>query len=83
MIFFYLLHLTLGRSTLIIDAASSGGSCNPSALVGRGLPLAGWLSVEEAGVEAADIKVAVEAAEVLQVHPGGQKLFFVIITTAV
>lgn len=57
---------------MIIYAASSGGSCNPSALIRSGLPLTGRLPIKEAGIEAADIKVAVEAAEVLKSHPGGE-----------
>lgn len=57
---------------MIIYAATSSGSCSPSALIQSGLPLTGKVSIKEAGTEAADVKVAKEGTDVLKSHPGGK-----------
>lgn len=56
-------------NTFIIHAASSSGSRNPSALVQGSIPLTSGFSIEEAGTQAAYIKIVVEHAEVFQGHP--------------
>lgn len=56
-------------NTSVIKATSSSGSCNPSALIHRGLPLTRVTFIKEVRRQPTDVNICVELTDIFKGHP--------------